>query len=99
METTAVPRLSDLPGLHVPAPLSDAASARHSLVSLRRLFWLRWALLGGQALCLLACEPVIGVTLPTGALAVVFALQALFNVLTGVRLRLHTMRGTAPGEA
>ncbi len=39
------------------------------------------------------------VALPAGPLLVVFALQALFNMLTGLRLRLHTTNGTAPREA
>ncbi len=87
------------PAYSASQPLPAAPAARPSLVSLRRLFWLRWALLAGEALCLLSCEPIIGVALPAGPLLVVFALQALFNMLTGLRLRLHTTHGSAPREA
>ncbi|CAG2138329.1 Sensor histidine kinase RegB [Cupriavidus yeoncheonensis] len=95
----AVPAVTHPPVLTASPPLPAGPAARPSLVSLRRLFWLRWALLAGQALGLMSCEPIIGVALPTGPLLVVFALQALFNVLTGLRLRLHTRQGSAPREA
>ncbi|CAG9175822.1 sensor histidine kinase KdpD [Cupriavidus respiraculi] len=72
--------------------------AGHGRVSLRRLFWLRWALLGGQAVLLAACEAVFGVVLPFPPLLTVFLLQALFNVLTGLRLRQHAARGSSPGD-
>ncbi|MDQ0143745.1 ATP-binding protein [Cupriavidus necator] len=92
----AVPRLPDFPFL---SPLPAASSARHGQVTLRRLFWLRWALLGGQALTVLVCEPIAGIHLPYAPLLVVLGLQALFNLLTGLRLRQHTRRNSAPGEA
>ncbi|UIF86438.1 ATP-binding protein [Cupriavidus sp. UYPR2.512] len=92
----AVTRLPDLPFL---SPLPAGSSARHGQVTLRRLFWLRWALLAGQALTVLSCEPIAGIRLPYGPLLVVFGLQALFNLLTGLRLRQHTRRNSAPGEA
>ncbi|TDF60168.1 ATP-binding protein [Cupriavidus sp. L7L] len=89
-------RLPDLPFL---SPLPAASSPRHGQVTLRRLFWLRWALLSGQALTLLACDPIAGIRLPYGPLMVVLGLQALFNLITALRLRQHTRRNTAPGEA
>jgi two-component system sensor histidine kinase RegB len=73
--------------------------ARHGRLSMRRLFWLRWALLGGQAALLGACEAVFGVVLPFPPLVTVFLLQALFNVLTGLRLRQHAAHGSSPGDA
>jgi two-component system sensor histidine kinase RegB len=73
--------------------------AGHGRLSMRRMFWLRWALLGGQAALLVACETVFGVVLPFPPLVTVFLLQALFNVLTGLRLRQHAAHGSSPGDA
>lgn len=97
METAAA--MTRLPTFSFPTPLPAGASARHSLVSLRRLFWLRWALLAGQALCLVSCESVVGIILPFQPLLVVFGLQALFNLLTGLRLRQHSKHNASPREA
>lgn len=74
-------------------------STGHGRVSMRRLFWLRWALLGGQAVLLAACGAVFGVVLPFPPLLTVFLLQSLFNVLTGLRLRQHASHGSSPGDA
>lgn len=82
-----------------PAPDNEAGSGRHGLVALRRLFWLRWALLSGQALLLGMCESVAGIALPYRPLLVLFVLQALFNLLTGVRLRQLGAHNAAPGDA
>ncbi|WP_454762603.1 ATP-binding protein [Cupriavidus campinensis] len=76
-----------------------AALQRHGLVSLRRLCWLRWALLAGQALLLVSCELVAGIALPYQPLLYLFAAQAVFNVITVARLRWHARRGTAPADA
>ncbi|WP_454730756.1 MULTISPECIES: ATP-binding protein [Cupriavidus] len=98
------------PGPASPAAASAAAAAaaatsartgplRHNLVSLRRLFWLRWALLGGQALLLVSCEAVAGVILPYSPLLAILTLQTLFNLLTGLRLRHQRGRGARPSDA
>ncbi|MDF3835204.1 ATP-binding protein [Cupriavidus basilensis] len=97
MDTTAaVPPATVIPH---PSTAQGATPVRHNLVSLRRLFWLRWALLGGQAALLVSCEAVAGVILPYSPLLAIFSLQALFNLLTGLRLRQHTGRGARPGDA
>lgn len=71
---------------------------RHSLVSMRRLCWLRWALLAGQAMLLVSCETVAGIILPYQPLLFLFAVQAAFNVFTVARLRWHAMHNTTPGD-
>ena len=80
------------------APAADG-QARHNLVSLRRLFWLRWALLSAQATMLLTCEALAGVILPYRPLLIIFALQTLFNLMTGLRLHLHSSDDAAPSDA
>ncbi|AOY94097.1 ATP-binding protein [Cupriavidus sp. USMAA2-4] len=69
------------------------------MVSLRRLFWLRWALLSAQATMLLTCEALAGVILPYRPLLIIFALQTLFNLMTGLRLHLHSSDDAAPSDA
>lgn len=66
--------------LSLAAPLIDASS-------LRRLFWLRWSLLGTQLILMLLAPMVFGVQLPVVPLLSVMGLHALFNVLTGWRVR------------
>lgn len=75
------------------------APVRHNLMSLRRLFWLRWALMGGQSVLLVSCESIAGVILPYSPLLVILSLQAVFNLLTGLRLRMHAGNGTMPSDA
>ena len=75
------------------------APVRHNLMSLRRLFWLRWALMGGQSVLLVSCEAVAGVILPYSPLLAILSLQAVFNLLTGLRMRMHGGRGTMPSDA
>ncbi|CAG9175907.1 Sensor histidine kinase RegB [Cupriavidus pampae] len=72
---------------------------RHGLVSLRRLSRLRWALLAGQALLLSSCESVAGIILPYQPLLLLFVLQAVFNLLTTLRLRGLAARNGAPADA
>lgn len=71
---------------------------RHSLVSMRRLCWLRWALLAGQAMLLVSCESVAGIILPYKPLLFLFVVQAAFNIYTVARLRWHATRNTMPGD-
>ncbi len=66
--------------LTLAAPLLDASS-------LRRLFWLRWSLLATQLILMLLAPLVFGVQLPVLPLLCVMGLHALFNVLTGWRVR------------
>ncbi len=73
-------------------------SQRHSLVSMRRLCWLRWALLAGQALLLLSCESLAGIVLPYKPLLYLFAMQAAFNVFCVARLRWHASRNSMPAD-
>lgn len=79
--------------------MPGAAPQRHGLVSLRRLCWLRWALLAGQALLLVSCESVAGIHLPYKPLLYLFAAQAIFNVTTVARLRWHGQHNTVPSDA
>lgn len=71
---------------------------RHSLVSLRRLCWLRWALLAGQAMLLVSCESIAGIMLPYKPLLFLFSIQTAFNLYSVARLRWHATRGTMPGD-
>lgn len=82
-----------------PGSATSIIPVRHNLMSLRRLFWLRWALMGGQAVLLVSCEAVAGVILPYSPLLAILSLQAVFNLLTGLRLRMHTSRGGMPSDA
>lgn len=66
--------------LSLAAPLLDASS-------LRRLFWLRWSLLATQLVLMLLAPLVFGVQLPVVPLLSVMGLHALFNLLTGWRVR------------
>ncbi|WP_423198388.1 MULTISPECIES: sensor histidine kinase [unclassified Cupriavidus] len=75
-----------------------AVPERHGLVSLRRLSRLRWALLAGQALLLVSCEVVAGIILPYQPLLLLFALQALFNLITAYRLRKLSARNAMPAD-
>ncbi|RZT38593.1 ATP-binding protein [Cupriavidus agavae] len=81
------------------AAVSGLPAPRHSLVSLRRLCWLRWALLSGQGLLLALCESVAGIHLPYQPLLFLFVVQAAFNIYTVARLRWHARRNTMPGDA
>ncbi len=94
-----MPASTRQPPLFQLAAAGEPATERHGLVALRRLFWLRWALLAGEAFLLVSCESVAGIALPYRPLLVIFALQALFNVLTGVRLHQLGARNAAPGDA
>lgn len=71
---------------------------RHSLVSMRRLCWLRWALLAGQATLLVSCESVAGIILPYQPLLFLFVVQAAFNLYTVARLHWHAVHNTMPGD-
>ncbi|SDC38366.1 two-component system, sensor histidine kinase RegB [Cupriavidus sp. YR651] len=82
-----------------PASFPGTAPQRHSLVSLRRLCWLRWALLAGQATLLVSCESIAGIILPYKPLLFLFVLQTMFNLLTVARLRWHATRNTVPTDA
>lgn len=92
--------------MHAPIDLSPAPlpaifgmpAQRHTLVSMRRLCWLRWALLAGQAMLLMSCESVAGIVLPYKPLVFLFAVQAAFNLYTVARLRWHSVRGAMPGD-
>lgn len=66
--------------LSLAAPLLDASS-------LRRLFWLRWSLLATQLVLMLLAPLVFGVQLPVLPLLSVMGLHALFNLVTGWRVR------------
>ncbi|MFP3755285.1 ATP-binding protein [Cupriavidus sp. SIMBA_020] len=79
--------------------MPGVAPQRHGLVSLRRLCWLRWALLAGQALLLVSCESVAGIHLPYKPLLYLFAAQAIFNVTTVARLHWHGQHNTVPSDA
>lgn len=81
------------------APPIGTAPQRHSLVSLRRLSWLRWALLAGQAMLLVSCESLAGIALPYKPLLFLFAVQTVFNVFTVARLHWHTRHSTVPSDA
>lgn len=81
-----------------PPAIFGVPAQRHSLVSLRRLCWLRWALLAGQAMLLVSCESAAGIILPYQPLLFLFAVQAAFNLYTVARLRWHATRGTMPGD-
>lgn len=98
---TSTPMPERLPALPLPAwPAGPSPVPRdHNLVSLRRLLWLRWGVVGGQALMLVTLESMAGVMLPYKPLLGVFVLQALFNLLTGLRLRHLGAHGGAPGDA
>lgn len=78
--------------------LTAPAPPRHGWVSLRRMFLLRWALLGGQVVILTSCK-WLGVIPPYQPLLIVFCLQALFNVLTGLRLHMRAGNASMPGDA
>lgn len=96
----AMPSAPVSPALSAAPPaLSGVAPQRHGLVSLRRLCWLRWALLAGQALLLVSCELVAGIVLPYKPLLYLFAAQALFNVVTVIRLHWHARHNTVPRDA
>ncbi|MBV8271308.1 MAG: sensor histidine kinase [Cupriavidus sp.] len=84
--------------LPLAAPVAGTAPQRHSLVSLRRLCWLRWALLAGQALLLVSCESLAGIILPYKPLLFLFAVQMVFNVFTAARLYWHTRHNTMPSD-
>ncbi len=86
------------PAFATPPGMPGMPAPRHSLVSMRRLCWLRWALLAGQALLLALCESVAGIHLPFQPLLFLFAVQAAFNLYTVARLRWHTRRNTMPGD-
>ncbi|CCF96054.1 HAMP domain-containing histidine kinase [Ralstonia solanacearum] len=55
--------------------------------SLRRLFWLRWILLATQLILMLLAPLIFGVQLPVAPLLSVMGLHAVFNLLTGWRVR------------
>src|SRR5437762_7815545 len=97
MDTTAAVPPDTVPTR--PGSATSIAPVRHNLMSLRRLFWLRWALMGGQSVLLVSCESVAGVILPYSPLLAILSLQAVFNLLTGLRLRMHTGRGGMPSDA
>lgn len=78
---------------------ANAAPDRHSLLSLRRLYWLRWVLLACESLLLVGADTVIGLLLPHAPLLTIFGLQAVFNLLTAWRLRQHAAAGSVPGDA
>ncbi len=92
--------------MHAPIDMSSAPfsailglpAQRHSLVSLRRLCWLRWALLAGQAMLLVSCESIAGIMLPYKPLLFLFAVQSAFNLYTVARLRWHATRNSRPGD-
>ena len=71
----------------------------HSLVSLRRLTRMRWALVASEIALLAGCEGIAGIMLPHEPLLTVFGLQLLFNLVTAWRLRQHRLRNSAPGHA
>lgn len=81
-----------------PPTIPGMPPQRHSLVSLRRLCWLRWALLAGQAMLLVSCESVAGIMLPYKPLLFLFSVQAAFNLFTVARLRWHGQRNTMPSD-
>ncbi|MCG5259449.1 HAMP domain-containing histidine kinase [Cupriavidus gilardii] len=72
---------------------------RDGLLSLRRVYWLRWAILSGQGLLLVWAETLAGLELPYRPLLSIFVLQAIFNLLTAWRLRQHARAGSVPGDA
>jgi len=80
------------------APAIGSAPQRHSLVSLRRLCWLRWALLAGQAMLLVSCESLAGIILPYKPLLFLFVVQTVFNLFTVARLHWHTRHNTMPSD-
>lgn len=88
----------DLSPTPLPAAIFGMPAQRHSLVSLRRLCWLRWALLAGQAMLLVSCESIAGIMLPYKPLLFLFTVQAAFNLYTVARLRWHAGRGSMPGD-
>lgn len=95
--TAAMHASLDLTPSPLPAIFGMPAQ-RHSLVSLRRLCWLRWALLAGQAMLLVSCESAAGIMLPYKPLLLLFSIQAAFNLYTVARLRWHALRATMPGD-
>ncbi len=95
--TRAMHASIDLPPTPLPAIFGMPAQ-RHSLVSLRRLCWLRWALLAGQAMLLVSCESVAGIMLPYKPLLFLFTVQTAFNLYSVARLRWHATRGSMPGD-
>ncbi|MDE2202577.1 MAG: HAMP domain-containing histidine kinase [Burkholderiaceae bacterium] len=66
--------------LSLAAPLLDISS-------LRRLFWLRWSLLATQLILMLLAPMVFAVQLPVLPLLGVMGLHAVFNLVTGLRMR------------
>lgn len=98
---SSIPVITNLfpPSLATWLSMPGVVPERHSLVSLRRLSRLRWALLAGQALLLVSCESVAGIILPYKPLLLLFGLQTLFNLLTTLRLRGLAARSGAPADA
>src|SRR5689334_25210844 len=90
--TRAMHASIDLSPTPLPA-IFGVPAQRHSLVSLRRLCWLRWALLAGQAMLLVSCESIAGIMLPYKPLLFLLSIQTAFNLYSVARLRWHATRG------
>lgn len=63
-----------------------SAASREIPAAVRRLTLLRWGLLAGETVAILAVPPLLGIPLPRAAMLVVVALQAFGNLLAMRRL-------------
>jgi two-component system, sensor histidine kinase RegB len=64
-----------------PMPIFAHAASKEYLVNLRRLFGLRWAMLGLMALTVLIAPGLLDVVLPQAAMLGILAIAALLNTL------------------
>lgn len=70
-----------------PMPSPPAVAADRSVIALLRLVRLRWFILVGEAVAVLAAPALLDVPLPSALLLTVLAVLAVFNALAGRRAR------------
>jgi len=79
-----------------PETRQTARGALPQHVLLARLFWLRWATMGGELLVLAGARFWLQIALPMSALLAIIGLQALINLATLARMR--SARPSGQGE-